>query len=211
MWWTDGRERDVGQLEDYEERGNWRIKGGKGQPVVSSLPCHLRPWKSPSPCCCEAPGMGLWPCKQLESWSVLVAPITTKASCGHPLSGLSPRIVFMSKGCAKLGLPLTGCSIPEDWPCTMSTWVTQLTLVSGVQVSRPRGCEHGKAGPITLPLPFANCGRRESWPCPTLAIALRRAGLGPHLGSIEPSLVVWIQESWWADRLSHHPSPDPEL
>jgi hypothetical protein len=46
MWWTDGRERDVGQLEDYEERGNWRIKGGKGQPVVSSLPCHLRPYYS---------------------------------------------------------------------------------------------------------------------------------------------------------------------
>jgi hypothetical protein len=39
--WTDGREREVGQLEHYEERWNWRLKGGEEQPVVSDQPQHL--------------------------------------------------------------------------------------------------------------------------------------------------------------------------
>lgn len=28
----------------YEERQNWRHEGGKEQPDVSGLHCHLRPW-----------------------------------------------------------------------------------------------------------------------------------------------------------------------
>jgi hypothetical protein len=26
MWWSDGREREVGQFEHYEERWNWRLR-----------------------------------------------------------------------------------------------------------------------------------------------------------------------------------------
>ena len=29
MWWSDGREREVGQLEQYEEKWNWKLEGGE--------------------------------------------------------------------------------------------------------------------------------------------------------------------------------------
>jgi hypothetical protein len=39
IWWATGRERKKsGQLEHYEERGNWRLKGRKESPVLSVQP-----------------------------------------------------------------------------------------------------------------------------------------------------------------------------
>lgn len=119
---------------------------------------------------------------QAAVW-ISVTPITTTASCGCPWSGLPPGIMLMSKGCAKLALALTGCSPPENWPRTMNVWVTQQILVSGVQVSRPRGCERGRAGLTThhsllsprqlwqvgeLALSHTGCSTQESWPCTSL-------------------------------------------
>ena len=39
-----GREKEVEQLERYEERWNWRLKGEEEKLVVSGQPSHLRPW-----------------------------------------------------------------------------------------------------------------------------------------------------------------------
>lgn len=35
MWWSDGREREVEQLEHCEERWNWRLQRGEEWPAVS--------------------------------------------------------------------------------------------------------------------------------------------------------------------------------
>jgi hypothetical protein len=39
---TDRTEREEEQFEHYEERWNWRGKGGEEYPVVNRLPHHLR-------------------------------------------------------------------------------------------------------------------------------------------------------------------------
>lgn len=37
-------EKEKQILEHYEERQNYKLKEGEEQPVVTSLPCHLKPW-----------------------------------------------------------------------------------------------------------------------------------------------------------------------
>ena len=37
MWCSDGREREVEQLEYYEERWNWKRKGGEEQAVTRAI------------------------------------------------------------------------------------------------------------------------------------------------------------------------------
>jgi hypothetical protein len=41
MWCADEREKEMKQLMCYEERWNWRLKGGEKWPVVSGQSCHL--------------------------------------------------------------------------------------------------------------------------------------------------------------------------
>ena len=44
MWWSDGREKEVEQLEHYGERWNWRLEGRQEEPAVNNQPRHLGPW-----------------------------------------------------------------------------------------------------------------------------------------------------------------------
>lgn len=44
MWWSDGGEREVEQLEHYEVRQNQRLEGGEEKPVVRGQSCSLEPW-----------------------------------------------------------------------------------------------------------------------------------------------------------------------
>ena len=44
LWCTDGREREVEQLQHYEEMWTQRLEGGEAEHVMNGLPHHLGPW-----------------------------------------------------------------------------------------------------------------------------------------------------------------------
>jgi hypothetical protein len=59
MWWRDRREREAEGLSIIKRGGTGDSGVGEEQPVVSSLPCHLRPWEDSNRSLC------------LYSWPIL--------------------------------------------------------------------------------------------------------------------------------------------
>lgn len=146
--------------------------------------------------------------KQQGSFLMSMLHISMKGQMVVP--GLLPGPVLMSKVCAELAPSLTGCRTPQSRPypspaaafgkmspatCLSNTvelalgvkaLVSQSKVVSTVQLPHLLSvlwwCGPGTHSLFT-PHPSAACGRWKSYPCPSLAVALRRVGSAPHLGS----------------------------
>lgn len=84
MWETDGEKAKQNSLNILKRGGTGGCEGGDKEPVVSTLPSHLRPWCNPSPCCHWGVTSGLTAMQLQGSVSMPMAHITTKNHADFP-------------------------------------------------------------------------------------------------------------------------------
>lgn len=151
--WRDGREREAGCLEYYEERWNWkdvRVEGNN----LKWVACPVT-WGYGEVLVCAAIEGHIWSVAMQQQGSVLmfIAHITNKDHADIPGLDCHLTTMLMFKDFSELTLPIDGCTTWESGPCTITKYH-----------SRNSSSGSGR-GDLAL-----RAWNEENWPWPSFAM-----------------------------------------